>query len=211
MIVVSSPDPGRAGQMLAGLHAAGAATVGAPPDFEDVFCDGVHYETNPRRSDGRYLFPGPTHRHLVQMTGLGVLKTDPAYLDHLVLIVTGWRTAPFPVWWDGIYRVVADAATRGIKTWMLPAQFEVDALRSMMKWLALDHEGALEATLNALSRRPGGAVPPRRAAANLSPEQSRTLDRFVDALGARAAIEPSLAAALAELDDVVDTLREVRP
>lgn len=88
------------------LEAAGFPPIGDafPRDWETTIKDanpagfyeselrrGIYYATNPHPKSGTYLFPEQTRRHAVKVFIPGVIKTDRAFIDHVIATVRPWR------------------------------------------------------------------------------------------------------------------------
>lgn len=130
MIIVSGPVLNDARSLAFALHAAGLdmqgdapasleATLAAPHRYwKDALNEGVFFETNPFK--GRYLLPGPTQNLGVVMTSLGVTKSDPAYLDQVIVLLRSWRCCEEPMdWLRTMYEQVADSLLRRYPTWLM--------------------------------------------------------------------------------------------
>ena len=75
---------------------------------------------NPTR---RYLYPEPTASSVVIMTPAGVTMSDPAYLDHVIVIVRPWRCSEDPhEWLSTLYGQIADSSLRRYPTWIRAAE-----------------------------------------------------------------------------------------
>lgn len=115
----------------------------ANPDgfFESELIAGIYYRTNPHPVSGAFLFPEQTRAHAVKVFIPGLIRTDLAYIDHVVATVRDWRQyaasvkrlhaisqasrnqppdQPRPVhlpawlnWWSDNFALIRDLATRG--------------------------------------------------------------------------------------------------
>jgi hypothetical protein len=59
--------------------------------YESLLRRGIFWETNPHPETGRYLSPAPTRRYLVKVFIPGLVRSDIAFLDHVVASVRPWR------------------------------------------------------------------------------------------------------------------------
>ena len=65
----------------------------ANPDgfYESLLRNGVYYRTNPHPETGEYASPEESRRHAVKVFLPGLIKSDRAYLDHVIATVRPWR------------------------------------------------------------------------------------------------------------------------
>jgi hypothetical protein len=103
---------------------------------------GIYFDTNPDPETGDYLFAPDVERHVVKILIPGVVRTERAYLDHVVCTVREWRayaaslrrlreleaerqqlrdeeggspehpTPPWLAWWRAHYQLLHDAKIR---------------------------------------------------------------------------------------------------
>jgi len=59
--------------------------------YESPFRQGVFYATNPHPKTGAFLFPQQTRTHVVKVFIPGLVRTDYAYIDHVVATMRSWR------------------------------------------------------------------------------------------------------------------------
>lgn len=59
--------------------------------WESELRRGIFYQTNPDPKTGTYLFPEQTERHAVKVFIPGLLKTDRAFIGHVVATIRPWR------------------------------------------------------------------------------------------------------------------------
>jgi hypothetical protein len=132
--VIGSAYPAHWGQALGAFNQRGF--------FESRLRSGIWWRTNPNPETGAYLFPEQTQRHLVKVFVDGLVRTDVAFVDHVVVTMRDWRSysrsfgdirqterawfeeqgLPFPSddktlpppyqWWRQNYDLVRDIATR---------------------------------------------------------------------------------------------------
>jgi hypothetical protein len=65
----------------------------ANPDgfFESILREGIYYRTNPHPATGDYFLPEHVAGYAVKVFVPGVIRTERAYIDHLVANVRAWR------------------------------------------------------------------------------------------------------------------------
>ena len=115
VIVVVGDGPTHAACLVDALTGAGLK----PLDPPDAFAEGIYFRTNPR-ADGTYVFPEPHRASLLAMSPEGLVRSDPAYLDRVLLGVGDWRRAESTAQWlRAIHTVLVDASTRGLPLWTL--------------------------------------------------------------------------------------------
>lgn len=59
--------------------------------YESELRNGVYFATNPHPKTGRYLRPDKTDNYLVKAFIPGLVKSDVAFLDHVVASIRPWR------------------------------------------------------------------------------------------------------------------------
>lgn len=59
--------------------------------FEGKLREGVHWQTNPDPATGTYLHPSDTRRHAVKIFPLGLVRSDLAFLDRVLVTYRPWR------------------------------------------------------------------------------------------------------------------------
>ena len=115
MIVLVGDRPAHAACLVDALTGAGLKPL-VPPD---AFAEGIYFRTNPR-PDGTYVFPEPHRASLLTMSPEGLVRSDPAYLDRVLLVVGDWQRAERTAQWlQAIHTVLVDASTRGLPLWTL--------------------------------------------------------------------------------------------
>lgn len=157
MILVTGTFRSGTSMWMQVLQAAGLPPIGSayPAYWGEVLGDfnargfhesrlraGVWWRTNPHPETGAYLFPSQTRRHVVKVFIDGLVRTDVAFVDHVVATMRDWRSytrsfdalhtrergwheaqgLPFPggphdrphpyEWWRQNYELVRDLATR---------------------------------------------------------------------------------------------------
>jgi hypothetical protein len=109
--------------------------------YESKLTAGVYFRTNPDPATGAYLHAGQTRSHAVKIFGPGVIRTDIAFCNRVLVTVRPWQeyvasilelrassaaahsldesrrasdgTDPVLEWWADYFGLVRDAATRG--------------------------------------------------------------------------------------------------
>jgi len=101
--------------------------------YESELVAGVYFATNPHPVTGDWLAPAATRRHAVKVFPQGVVRTDFAFLDRVLVTLRPWRDVaasrsvmatlgpigpsadvdPALLWWVDAYGVLRDVAIRG--------------------------------------------------------------------------------------------------
>ncbi len=98
--------------------------------YESSLVAGIHHRTNPHPVTGDYLFPEHTRRHAVKVFAPGVVRSDVAFLDAVIMTIRPWRE--FAVSLRRLQRDTARAS--GLED----SRGGVDALHPALEWWA-DH------------------------------------------------------------------------
>jgi len=105
VIVVSGTQRSGTSLWMQVLHAAGFPVIGEPFPagterlaaanprgfWESQLAGGIYFRTNPHPYSGDYLAPGPTRDHAVKVFLAGLVRSDVAFLDRVLVTVRGWR------------------------------------------------------------------------------------------------------------------------
>jgi hypothetical protein len=106
MIIVTGTPRGGTSLWMQLLRSAGLDVLGAAfprewrerlahhnPDgfYESQLREGVYYKTNPNPKTGRYLHPDRTRRLAVKVFAQGLVRSDHAFLDHVIVSIRSWR------------------------------------------------------------------------------------------------------------------------
>lgn len=59
--------------------------------YESRLRGGVYFATNPDPASGTYLHPESTRRHVLKVFIPGLVRTDHAFLDHVITTIRPWR------------------------------------------------------------------------------------------------------------------------
>jgi hypothetical protein len=59
--------------------------------YESPLREGVNWQTNPDPATGVYLHPNETRRHAVKIFPMGLVRTDFAFLDRVLVTYRPWR------------------------------------------------------------------------------------------------------------------------
>ena len=110
---------------------------------DDANAGGVYFDTNPDREHKRYLFPEPTRRLLFACSPDGLRKSDPAYLDHVLMVICDWRRArDVREWFCDVYDVLVDTSTRRYPTWFASTEDLIsmpeETITLIASWLDID-------------------------------------------------------------------------
>ncbi|MBW1757925.1 MAG: hypothetical protein JRJ80_17395 [Deltaproteobacteria bacterium] len=106
MIIVTGTKRSGTSMWMQLLEAAGFPPIGSafPRNWESTIKDanpagfyesdlrgGIFYATNPHPKSGAYLFPEDTRRHAVKVFIPGLIKTDRAFIDKVIVTIRPWR------------------------------------------------------------------------------------------------------------------------
>jgi hypothetical protein len=107
--------------------------------YESLLREGIYHRTNPHPRTGDYFFPEQVVRHVVKVFIPGVIRTDRAFIGHVVATLRDWReqaaslrrleriedaSRPEPArserprmppeleWWNENYCLIRDVVTR---------------------------------------------------------------------------------------------------
>ncbi len=203
--------------------------------FESELVAGIYHATNPHPVSGAYLAPEATRRHVVKVFTPGLVRSDVAFLDHVVATVRDWRAsvistrrlqrllasrtgdalAPPLQWWCDQYGLLRDLAIRGYAIHVVgfgalrrdPERVVTETLR----WLGV--EGPLDAAVAAVKPALAGTqvdAPDGEllgaACRGLAPEIVATFDALYDAIDRGRALDASFVAHLNETDAMLRPL-----
>lgn len=239
MILVTGTFRSGTSMWMQVLQAAGLPPIGSayPAYWEEALGEfnrggfhesrlraGIWWRTNPHPETGAYLFPEATRRHAVKVFADGLVRTDVAFIDFVVVTLRDWRSftrsfdalharevawyeeqglefpagaraRPLPYqWWRQNFEVVRDIATR-----RHPARF------TTYDRVVRDAAGEVGAVLDRLDLRAKAA---RDAAIAAVKPEFRT-DRSVHP--DEASVDPQDAAAFDALFETVDAGRAIDP
>ena len=62
--------------------------------YESPLRRGINFTTNPHPQTGAYLAPEPTRNHAVKVFAPGLVRSDLAYIDRVVVTMRPWRVSP---------------------------------------------------------------------------------------------------------------------
>tara|TARA_B100001750_G_scaffold113892_1_gene89916 strand:+ start:3245 stop:3874 length:630 start_codon:yes stop_codon:yes gene_type:complete len=184
MVLVGAP-PEAAAALASALGETGVAET-------NDFVSGLYFATNPNGA-GEYRMPDDLKATVCVMGTEGLRRTDPAYLDRVVLIVDHWSRTDADEWLLVVHDLLVDASTRGLPLWTMSAAQPV--WTGFARWAS---RGGV----------PLAKAPPLlpRPAANSSP--NALCERLHSALATRGNIGDELAQALG---DHVESRRERVP
>ncbi len=163
MIIVAGSKRSGSSMWMQVLKAAGLTVLGDPfPSnwresigdanprgfFESKLVHGVYFRTNPDPRTGAYLRPADTRELAVKVFAPGLVRTDVAYLDRVIITIRPWREhtvsmkklrelgasahgldesragklhmSPALEWWSDYYALIRDAAIRGYPVHVQP-------------------------------------------------------------------------------------------
>ncbi|MCB9507499.1 MAG: hypothetical protein H6697_07510 [Myxococcales bacterium] len=246
MIVVSGSMRSGTSLWMQILRAAGLPVIGdAFPEhwpqefrianpggfFESRLTAGVYHATNPCPESGAFLSPTATRTHAVKVFVPGLVRSDLAYLDRVIVTVRAWREVasshrtmaaiharlpaldlcPALLWWSETFAAIRDIAIRGYPAHVVaysrllgnPASEVTDVL----DWLGI---GGLDVDAAAACIRPElrRSRPTRDVDVSLSPRQIEVLDELYEHLEHAVPMTVAFISKLNALDaEVTPTLR----
>lgn len=156
--------------------------------FESQFVAGVYHATNPHPETSAYLFPEQTRRHVVKVFIPGLIRTDVAFIDHVVATVRGVRQYaaslhamrraagedredllfdlpidPALRWWIENFALVRDIATRRYAAHVVTYDRLLDdperQVDTVLRWLGSTRRAAATAVIDKGLRNHGGSEP----------------------------------------------------
>ncbi len=208
------------------------ALVGAHnPDgfYESALSAGIYYRTNPHPLTGAYLFPEQTRGHAVKVFAPGLLRSDIAYIDRVIVTIRAWRehTAsvqelrtslpgaesidpslllpPCYEWWSDTFSLLRDIATRRYPVHFISYAHLLEdperQISEVMAWLdAGDAKAAAEVV------RPRKPRPPADAddlPPGLTAQHIATFDALYDRIHRGTPLSPAFVRQLNETDNVL--------
>ena len=132
--------------------------------WESRLRKGVYFDTNPNPETGAYLHPQATRRTAVKVFARGLIRTDHAFLDRVIVTMRPWRTVVTSVntlyrqeeeflgkvpkrpelsepdiWWLENYDILRDAAVRRYPIRLVACERVVEqprrTLEPLLDWL----------------------------------------------------------------------------
>ena len=153
--------------------------------WESRLRKGVYFDTNPDPDTGAYLHPQDTRRTAVKVFARGLVRTDHAFLDRVIVTMRPWRTVVASVedlyaqeeaflgttprrpslsepdiWWLENYDILRDAAVRRYPIRLVACENVVqrprETLEPLLDWLGgADLDAAVDAVDPSLQRSSG--------------------------------------------------------
>ena len=150
--------------------------------WESRLRKGIYFETNPDPETGAYLHPERTRRCAVKVFAEGLIRSDWAFLDRVVVSIRPWRVVVASMrdlyrreedflgatpkrpeldladaWWIDNYEILRDAAVRGYPFRLVACERVVqdphETLRQLLPWLGGGElDAAVEAVVPSLQR-----------------------------------------------------------
>jgi len=207
------------------------ALVGhANPDgfYESQLGAGIYFRTNPHPLTGAYLFPEQTREHAVKVFPPGLLRTDVAFIDRVIVTIRAWREhsasvlrlretlsadgidptlllPPIYEWWSEAFSMLRDVATRRYPVHFISyGRLLEDPKRqisAVFDWLGVgDPEAALAAVR---PRMPAPEVSDAELPPGLNPRHIATFDALYDHIHTGAPLSPAFVRQLNETDSVL--------
>jgi hypothetical protein len=194
----------------------------ANPDgfYESILRRGIYWATNPHPRTGDYFFPEQVENHIVKVFIPGLIKTDRAYIGHVIATMRHWReyeasldrlfamedearqrehpgaVAPPRIpavleWWHENFSLVRDIVTRRHRV-------HVQSYDGMLR----DPERVIHDTIKWLGRgdaaagfaavKPGNRTQVRPETSSVDPEIAEVFDLLYAVVDERKAITPAL-------------------
>lgn len=198
--------------------------------FESQLVSGVYHGTNPHPESGAYLFPQQTRRHVVKVFIPGLIKTDVAFVDHVVVTVREWRqmaasvqrmkSLPGPgepgrmemavpaalLWWMENFALVRDIATRRYAAHVTTYRRLLDdperEVGMVLKWLGKGKRGPAVRAVDPQLMTQGNSAP---TPDYVEPGHAQIFDELYDAIHRGLDLTPAFVNQLNQTD------RELRP
>jgi hypothetical protein len=206
----------------------------ANPDgfYESVLRRGIYWQTNPHPRTGDYFFPEQTEEHVVKVFIPGLVRTDRAFIGHVVATMRPWREyeaslnrlyamedesrteeikamgpppprfAPVLEWWYENFALVRDIVTRRHRV-------HVQSYDGLLK----DPERVIHDTVKWLGRgdadkalqavKPENRTQMRPESTSIEPEHAEVFDELYKVVDERQPITGALVAKLNETNKVL--------
>ncbi len=207
----------------------------ANPDgfYESILRRGIYWATNPHPQTGDYFFPEQVENHVVKVFIPGLVKTDRAYIGHVVATMRHWReyeasldrlyamedevrqqahpgtTAPARIpavleWWYENFGLVRDIVTRRHR---VHVQSYDGLLRDPGKVIhdTMKWLGRGDAKAAMAAVKPGNRTQVRPETSEVEPELAEVFDLLYAVVDERRPITPAL------ITKLNDTNRELGP
>lgn len=81
--VIGAAFPGKWGESIREANPAGF--------YESIFRQGIFFATNPDPRNGEFIFPKQVEEHAVKVFIPGLIRTDYAYVGHVLATMRSWR------------------------------------------------------------------------------------------------------------------------
>lgn len=241
MILVSGTKRSGTSMWMQTLAAAGLPILGAAfprgwdrtireanPDgfFESILREGIYYRTNPHPVTGDYFLPEHVDGYAVKVFVPGVIRTERAYIGHLVANIREWREyeasirrlyameleatrarqpdmpeletfPPAYEWWMENFALVRDISLRKYPARLFAYdQVLAEPERAVRELLGWIGAGDVEAAIAAI--RPDRRTQHRPSSDSVEPALARVFDDLYAAIAEGKGLSRSLLAALNE-------------
>lgn len=244
MILVSGSKRSGTSMWMQILAAAGLPVIGerfpaswealvghANPDgfYESQLGAGIYFRTNPHPLTGAYLFPEQTREHAVKVFPPGLLRTDVAFIDRVIVTIRAWREhsasvlhlrealpsgdgvdpslllPPVYEWWSEAFSMLRDVATRRYPVHFISYGRLLEdperQISAVFDWLGV---GDAKAALAAVRpRSPAPAVADAELPPGLDHSHIATFDALYDHIHTGAPLSPAFVRRLNETDSVL--------
>ena len=208
------------------------ALVGAlNPDgfYESALTAGIYYRTNPHPLTGAYLFPEQTRDHAVKVFAPGLLRSDVAYIDRVIVTIRDWRehTAsvhelraslpgaestdpelflpPCYEWWSDLFSLLRDVAIRRYPVHFISyARLLEDPERQISEVIAWLGIGDAKAAARVVRpRKPRPPATHHDLPPGLTAPQIATFDALYERIHSGMPLSPAFVRKLNETDNVL--------
>lgn len=252
MIFVSGTKRSGTSMWMQVLRAAGFPVLGkafprnwetslrdANPDgfYESLLREGVYFATNPHPQTGKYFLPEHVAGYVVKVFVPGVVRSERAYIDHVVANIRAWREyegsilrlyaiedsqrgpeldAPFRFppaleWWMENFALIRDISLRRYPARLSAYDRIVEQPeREIPKILAWIGSGDVDAAIAAVKPEHRTQVDPGHSD-SVEPELARVFDDLYETLREGQTISPALLATLNQTNAaLLPRLRELQ-
>lgn len=244
MIVVSGSMRSGTSAWMQILRAAGLPVIGdAFPEpfgrpfqaanprgfYESELVSGIYFATNPHPKTGDWLAPASTRRHVVKVFPQGLVRTDFAFLDRVLVTVRPWRAVaasrskmaslgslgptqhvdPALLWWVDVYGVLRDVAIRGYSAHFVAYDRLVDdperEVSAVLDWIG---EGDVAAAVRAVDPGLRRSTPSGDGVSALPAAVLAIFDELADHIAREVPLSGSFVQQLNDTDAAVRPLLE---
>ncbi len=197
--------------------------------FESRLRNGIYYRTNPNPETGTFLFPADVERHVVKVFLPGLIRSDMAYIGHVIAAIRPWREYvasvrrlqaieadarapgakqplymhPALEWWAEMFALICDVSTRRysvhVQSYGGLLADPRTVIRRVLDWLGGGELEPAVAAVNVRLRTQDGGRIDPKDA--FDPEVAEVSDKIYACLHAGQALDPALLARMNEVND----------